>query len=74
MNTIFLKGRSVIPAEGAKAVATALSQGLTYEQSQGSVHNYVARWGMSEESLHARLWQAYIQGRADEAATREAAK
>ena len=74
MNTIFLKGRSVIPAEGAEMVATALSQGITYEKPQGSNHNYAVRWSMSEASLQARLWQAYIQGRADEAATREAAK
>jgi hypothetical protein len=74
MNTIFLKGRSVIPAEGAEMVATALSQGLAYEHPHRSVHNYVVQWGMSEASLQARLRQAYIQGRADEAATREAAK
>jgi len=68
------EGRSVETEKGAEECATKLSDGILYEMPRASKSRYAVRWGMSEASLQARLFQAYCQGRADEAATRECPK
>jgi hypothetical protein len=68
--TYEVQGEVIEAVKGAEKTAVKLAGLLAYDQPRRSGNRYVMAGVLSEAGLQARLFHAYVQGRADEAATR----